>query len=217
MVSRRSERVCASVATTDIAGRRRRSENKRLAILGAARQLFVREGYELTSVDAIAARAGVSKRTVYDHFGDKERIYSAVLEQVGETLTSAVRAALDGELAAGCDLRAGLLAFVRRVATEALPSSDYADFQRLTTRRPPRHPNFRSTASAPKEMFVRRIEEFVSDGAIRAEHPRRAAEHFIALTFQLALDTLDPTETGAWDAVDEVLVDGVDAFLRAYS
>lgn len=203
--------------TTETAVRRGRSQKKRTAILGAARELFVQEGYELTSVDAIAARAGVSKRTVYDHFGDKERMHSAVLEEVTETLTSAVQAALEGELKPGCDVRAGLLAFVRRVATEALPSSDYADFRRLTTNRSPRRRNFRSTAAGPKEMFVRRIEEFASEGVINTGHPRRAAEHFIALTFHLALDTLDPTESGAWDAVDEVLVDGVDAFIRSYT
>ena len=76
------------MTTVDISARRGRSEKKRLAILDAARRLFVQDGYELTSVDAIAARAGVSKRTVYDHFGDKERIHSAVLEQVTELMMS---------------------------------------------------------------------------------------------------------------------------------
>jgi len=204
------------LTTVDISARRGRSEKKRLAILDAARRLFVQDGYELTSVDAIAARAGVSKRTVYDHFGDKERIHSAVLEQVTETLTASVRAALEDELTGDCDVRAGLLAFVRRVAAEALPSSDYVDFRLLTTSSSPRRRNFRSTSGGPKEMFIRRIEDFVAAGALRTDHPRRAAEHFIALTFHLALDTLEPTESGAWDAVDEVLVDGVDAFLRAY-
>src|SRR5690606_87480 len=108
------------------------SVQKRLAILDAARELFIRDGYELTSVDAIAARAEVSKRTVYDHFGDKERIHTAVLERVNERLTATIQAALDEELTAGCDLRAGLLAFARRVATEAFPSSDYADYRHLT-------------------------------------------------------------------------------------
>ncbi len=206
-----------AVSTTDSAVRRRRSDKKRQAILVAARELFVQRGYELTSVDAISARAGVSKRTVYDHFGDKERIHTVVFEQVAESLTTSVRLALENELPAGCDLRAGLLAFVRRVADEALRSSDFYDFQQLTTRGSPLRRNFRSTTSAPKELFVQRIEEFVSERALKAEKPRRAAEHFIALTFQLALDTLNPTESGDWAAVDEALVDGVDAFLRAYT
>lgn len=197
--------------------RRGRSAQKRLAILDAARELFVRNGYELTSVDAIAATAGVSKRTVYDHFGDKELIYSTVLEGVSERLTITIQAALDQELAPGCDLRAGLLAFTRRVATEAFPSSDYADYRYLTTRSTPSRRNPRSVANAPRELFVHRMEALADEGAIKAENPRRAAQHFVALTFQLALDSLDPTITGAWGAVDQVLVDGVEAFLRSYT
>lgn len=205
------------MTTADGVRRRGRSAQKRLAILDAARELFTRDGYELTSVDAIAARAGVSKRTVYDHFGDKERVHSAVLDRVIESLTVTVQAALDDELTAGCDVRAGLLAFARRVATEAFPSSDYADYRHLITRCPPGQQNPRSVGNAPGELFVRRMEAFADEGVIRTAHPRRAAQHFVALTFQLALDTLDPTETGAWDAVDEVLVDGVDVFIRSYT
>ncbi|WP_099023604.1 TetR/AcrR family transcriptional regulator [Mycolicibacterium palauense] len=203
--------------TANGARRRGRSMQKRVAILDAARDLFVRDGYELTSVDAIAARAEVSKRTVYDHFGDKERIHSAVLERVAENLTITIEAALEEELTAGCDLRAGLLAFARRVATEAFPSSDYADYRHLTTRCTPWRRNPRSLANAPRELFVRRMQAFADEGAIRTDRPHRAAQHFVALTFQLALDSLDPTETGAWDAVDEILVDGVDAFVRSYT
>ncbi|MCX2934071.1 TetR/AcrR family transcriptional regulator [Mycobacterium sp. CVI_P3] len=205
------------MTTGDGVRRRGRSAQKRLAILDAARELFVRRGYELTSVDAIAAGAGVSKRTVYDHFGDKELIYAAVLDGVSEKLTTTIQAALDAELAPGCDLRTGLLAFTRRVATEAFPSSDYADYRYLTTRCTPSRRNPRSVPNAPRELFVGRMEAFADEGAIKTGNPRRAAQHFVALTFQLALDTLDPTETGEWGAVDQVLVDGVEAFMRSYT
>ena len=47
----------------------------------AALDLFSRDGYERTSVDAISAQAGVSKRTVYNHFGDKESLFLAVVQQ----------------------------------------------------------------------------------------------------------------------------------------
>jgi TetR/AcrR family transcriptional regulator, mexJK operon transcriptional repressor len=197
--------------------RRGRSEKKRLAILDAAQELFVGEGFERTSVDAIAARADVSKRTVYDHFGDKEGIHAAVVERVVSKLLVTVRTALEEELPPGCDLRAGLLSFARRVATEAFPSSEYVQFRNLSTRGAARRRVAGSMRNAPKELFTQRIEDFVAEGAIQTDHPRRAAEHFIALTFLLAQDTLDPTMTGAWDAVDQILVDGVDAFIRAYT
>ncbi len=57
---------------------------KRQAILLAAQQLFLRSGYEGTSMDAIATEAGVSKLTVYSHFTDKETLYAAAIRAVCE-------------------------------------------------------------------------------------------------------------------------------------
>ncbi|MCW4454538.1 TetR/AcrR family transcriptional regulator [Flavobacterium sp. MXW15] len=48
---------------------------KRAAILDAAKEMFVELGFNGVSMDGIAARAGVSKLTVYSHFGDKEALF----------------------------------------------------------------------------------------------------------------------------------------------
>ncbi len=53
---------------------------KRAAILEAAKQLFSREGFNGVSMDQIAAEAGVSKLTVYSHFGDKEALFAAAVQ-----------------------------------------------------------------------------------------------------------------------------------------
>jgi len=50
---------------------------KRAAILEAAKGLFIRNAFAGTSMDAVAAEAGVSKLTVYSHFGDKESLFAA--------------------------------------------------------------------------------------------------------------------------------------------
>jgi len=50
---------------------------KRAAILDAAKRLFVEQGYDGVSMDQIAAAAGVSKLTVYSHFGDKDALFAA--------------------------------------------------------------------------------------------------------------------------------------------
>ena len=52
---------------------------KRAAILEAAKRLFPLSGFEGTSMDAIAAEAGVSKLTVYSHFTDKETLFFAAI------------------------------------------------------------------------------------------------------------------------------------------
>lgn len=64
------------------AGQDRRSPAKHAAILDAATEVFLREGYARASVDAIAEAAGVGKQTVYGHFGDKQRLFLAVVEHV---------------------------------------------------------------------------------------------------------------------------------------
>lgn len=53
---------------------------KRAAILEAAKQLFTAQGFEGVSMDAIAAEAGVSKLTVYSHFGDKDALFAEAVK-----------------------------------------------------------------------------------------------------------------------------------------
>lgn len=52
---------------------------KETQIVDAARRLFLEQGYEVTSMDAIAAEAGVSKRTVYSHFRSKELLFVEIM------------------------------------------------------------------------------------------------------------------------------------------
>ncbi|GAB2507011.1 TetR/AcrR family transcriptional regulator [Lysobacter humi (ex Lee et al. 2017)] len=53
---------------------------KREAILEASKRLFVQMGFDAVSMDQIAAEAGVSKLTVYSHFGDKEALFAAAVK-----------------------------------------------------------------------------------------------------------------------------------------
>jgi TetR/AcrR family transcriptional repressor of mexJK operon len=54
------------------------------AILEAARKQFTAQGFDAASMDQIAAAAGVSKLTVYSHFGDKEALFAAVVKSYCE-------------------------------------------------------------------------------------------------------------------------------------
>lgn len=57
------------------------SSPKRAAIVAAAAELFLHSGYGAVSMDAIAAEAGVSKRTVYSYFPGKDALFAAVMTQ----------------------------------------------------------------------------------------------------------------------------------------
>jgi TetR/AcrR family transcriptional regulator, regulator of autoinduction and epiphytic fitness len=58
---------------------KRLTDRKRAAIIGAAVEEFIASGFEATSMDRIAARAEVSKRTVYNHFPSKEALFAEIL------------------------------------------------------------------------------------------------------------------------------------------
>ncbi|GAA3245536.1 MULTISPECIES: TetR/AcrR family transcriptional regulator [Streptomyces] len=89
-----------------------RAELKRQAIVRAARELFLREGFGV-GMDTIAAEAGVSKVTVYNHFGSKEALFTAVItDALDEPLAGESASALE-ELADAEDLRAALLEAAR--------------------------------------------------------------------------------------------------------
>lgn len=61
---------------------RTKSEEKTAAILKGAMQEFLKQGYAATSMDKVAKAAGVSKATVYSHFGDKENLFNAVIQDL---------------------------------------------------------------------------------------------------------------------------------------
>lgn len=59
---------------------RPKSSEKRRQILHHAGELFLQQGYDRTSMDAVAKQSGVSKQTVYSHFQNKDVLYNAVIE-----------------------------------------------------------------------------------------------------------------------------------------
>jgi TetR/AcrR family transcriptional regulator, mexJK operon transcriptional repressor len=63
---------------------RSKSEEKRCQIIHSAAELFLGQGYESCSMEAIAKMAGVSKQTVYSHFGSKAQLFSDAVEATCE-------------------------------------------------------------------------------------------------------------------------------------
>jgi AcrR family transcriptional regulator len=70
-------------------GRERREQ-----LLDVGRSLFAERGFEATSIEEIAARAGVSKPVVYEHFGGKEGLYAVVVDREMSDLLQRLTAAL---------------------------------------------------------------------------------------------------------------------------
>lgn len=90
-------------------------ELRRRHLLELATELISERGYEATSMDELAARAGVSKPVVYDQFGSKEGVLVAVVDAMGIELAEVVRDAVAGRTDPEELLRSGSLAFFRFV------------------------------------------------------------------------------------------------------
>ncbi|MFI7588723.1 TetR/AcrR family transcriptional regulator [Spongisporangium articulatum] len=69
-------------------------QQRREQLLDVGRSLFAEKGVEGTSVEEIAASAGVSKPVVYEHFGGKEGLYAVVVDREMQTLQAAMTGAL---------------------------------------------------------------------------------------------------------------------------
>lgn len=67
---------------------------RRESLLAAAREVFVETGYHAAAMDEIAARAGVTKPVLYQHFGSKRDLYLAVLDNGMQHFMAAVGTAL---------------------------------------------------------------------------------------------------------------------------
>jgi AcrR family transcriptional regulator len=71
-------------------------KERRQQLLDIGRRLFAERGFEGTSIEEIAAQAGVSKPVVYEHFGGKEGLYAVVVDREVERLLATTTELLEG-------------------------------------------------------------------------------------------------------------------------
>lgn len=191
---------------------------KREAILEAAKSLFLSLGYANTSMDAVAAAAGVSKLTVYSHFTDKQTLFcSAVMATCQIQLPD-----LLFEYPEGVPVEEVLLNIAR--GFQALISSDEAvKLSRLIMAQGSLDPSFGEYfyEAGPKRVLAGMeglLRQMDARGLLRIDNPLSAAEHFFCLVkgapdYRLLLGCAGPLEGQEAEAhVREV----VGVFLRAF-
>lgn len=199
---------------------RQGSPVKRASIVRAALEVFLREGYARASVDAIAAAAGVSKRTIYDYYGDKRQLFLSTLEETKQAQAAAFQELLDRTLGQVDDVEAALIHFGREFATEMLRSAERAAVMRLTIAEAAHFPSLlerTSTNTAVQRALADRLAELAGRGLLDVPDPMEAAE-FLGLLVTGRVNNrswygavaLDDTE------ITELVAGGVRTFLRAF-
>ncbi len=86
----------ADLPATHRSGRPKDSA-KREAIVTAARGLFASQPFDLVTMEAVAARAGVSKMTVYSHFHDKESLFETIVAAAADQMIGSLPASGRGD------------------------------------------------------------------------------------------------------------------------
>jgi len=149
-------------------------------ILDAASALFLTEGYGVTSVEAVARRARVSKRTLYQRFAGKPALFTAVLQRLVDRL----RPPDVERLFHGSDLRATLNAIAEAVLDAAL-SPDALALSRLLLAEARRFPELAAIADqvGARDEAVTRIAAVLQHAApgSAGAHTRFAAEQLLQL------------------------------------
>ncbi len=124
----------------------------------AARLLFLEKGYEGTSMDAVAAAAPVSKRTLYHHFASKADLFAAVIDEAWSHFTRAP--VLPAE--AGANPRQELSAYVDRLKAH-WDRPDVIPLLRLVIAEAPRFPELsRAYFAAGKEPAVKGLATYLA-------------------------------------------------------
>src|SRR5215212_8952564 len=92
--------------------------SQRTRLLEAVGRAVAERGYAAATIDDVVRRAGVSKKTLYDHFADKEDCFLAAYETASEELFERVREAHAGHDDWVERTRAGILAYLRWLAAD---------------------------------------------------------------------------------------------------
>ena len=193
-----------------------------MSVVDAAASVFCREGYAGANIDLIAAEAGVSRQTVYNHHGDKEKLFVAVVRDLTERCNAGIFATIASFPDQPTDLEADLIAFAVRMNRNCICNRDGRFLRKLIQTEGERYPELFAewreqgpgrTWSALAARFAR----LAFSGHLSIGDPDVAARQFFALvnaelqiTFML----------GGVPTEEEVLrsaTNGVRTFLSAFA
>ena len=167
-------------ASTGVRAGRPKSEEKRAAILSAASDLFLERGLKATSMDAVAARAEVSKQTVYSHFRNKDDLFRRCIQNKVASCGLAGDEAVDDP-----DLRTALRNRARRFVELVFDPEVVAMF-RVVVGEAAAHPRisrlfYESGPAATIANLSAFLERQVELGRLRIDDPIDAATQFMVL------------------------------------
>ncbi|WP_020671034.1 TetR/AcrR family transcriptional regulator [Amycolatopsis nigrescens] len=202
--------------------REERSAAKRAEIVAAARKVFTTHGYLGTSMDAVAAAAGASKRTVYQYFADKEELFAAVVLETVDRGYEYFRPHILA-LAETDDLGTALRQHAR-VTVAGIMNPEVLQMRRLVMAEADRFPEvgrqyYERSWVRTTGLLAETLTRLTERGLLKVDDPGRAAFLFTWLVVSIPLQRtafMGNAAAGTKAELDEFADEGARVFLAAY-
>ncbi|MQM24657.1 TetR/AcrR family transcriptional regulator [Glycomyces albidus] len=188
-------------------------------LIAAAREVFLESGYAGTTMDAVAARAQISKASLYREHPSKDALFAAVVRAWTDAGRDAMRPHLQ-RLVDGDDTRADLI-HLAEVMRRGILSRDVLNMRRLITSEAKRLPHV--AAEYLEESWERNIRALADAlralghrGRLRLDDPLVAADQLTWLVIGSPLNRLLLTDTEKTETPASPVANAVDLFLAGY-
>jgi AcrR family transcriptional regulator len=195
---------------------------KRKSILEAAAEVFCRQGFTGASIDEIAAEACVSRQTVYNHYREKENLFTAVVEDVMDRANAMLFTTLSTFPEKPDNLEDDLVGFAVRLSHNCICNQDGKFLRKLVQSEGERYPHLFESwrqhgpgkiGTALAALFAR----LAHKGFLQIDDSDVAARQFLALVnADLQMNTLfgvTPTQA----ELETAARNAVRTFMRAYA
>lgn len=161
-----------------------RSARKRKALLLAATEIFLDKGYDGTSMDDVAAKAGASKPTVYKYFSDKERLFAEIVHVTTGEIDDLVRLVIETTVGQ-TNVEAALRVLAHRFIT-ALMQPRILRLRRLVIANADRFPDvgrrwYEQGFERVLATLATSFQGLAERKLLHVEDPLLAANHFVGL------------------------------------
>lgn len=159
---------------------------KRLSITEAAEAVFASEGFAAASIDMIAAKACVSRQTIYNHYGDKANLFVAVVRDLTERSNAGLFHLIASFPAEPVDLEAELADFGYRMMANCICNRESKALRRLIEAEGGRSPDLFASwreegPGKAAELIGSRLLALDRAGWLSIDDPVLAARQFVAL------------------------------------
>jgi AcrR family transcriptional regulator len=196
-----------------------RSARRRQAILAAATEVFVRQGYLGATTDQVAAAASVSKQTVYKQFGDKQHLFAEVIGVTTNGVVDRLTRVVASTLGDVRDVRAALGELARGFLAGLL-QPEVLRLRRLVVAEADRFPEVGRGFDRALVILGEALQGLEERGLLHGlGDPTLAAYQFAGLVMYLPMNQSMFAGTGVLppaDKLDQIADSAVEVFLARY-